>query len=199
MTKIDWAFVLFAAIGGALFFIRLTLFFLGGDADADVDVDVDIDVDVDVDVDVDGADGADDMDDSDVSFKVLSLQTVTAFLMMFGLTGLALRREAYLTEGWSVLGGIGVGTFSLLVVAKLMSWMKGMKSDGTMVMANAVGQDGSVYLTIQKGGIGKVRVTVQGRLKVFNAVAQDGKEIKTGERVTVLQVTPDNTLIVAKQ
>jgi hypothetical protein len=205
MTMIDWAFVFFAAIGGALFFIRLALFFMGGDADADVDVDVDIDVDMDVDMDVDGADGvdgahgADGMDDSDVSFKVLSLQTVTAFLMMFGLTGLALRREAYLAEGWSVLGSLVVGTIALLIVAKLMSWMKGMKSDGTMVMANAVGQDGSVYLTIREGGIGKVRVTVQGHLKVFNAAAKDGKEVKTGERVTVLEVTPDNTLIVAKQ
>ena len=191
MTTVDWLFVGLAAAGGALFFIRLALLFVGGDVDADMDIDVDVDADVDV--------GDAEFADSDISFRLLSLQAITAFVMMFGLTGLALRKQAELSEAWATLGGLAVGLIAMYVVAKIMAFMKGLQSDGTMVMANAVGQDGNVYLTIRTGSRGKVQATVQGRLMIFEAVSQDGQEIKTGERVKIVEVTGDNALVVVKQ
>ncbi len=188
MVTIDKVFVGFAIVGGSLFFVRLVLFFLGGDADADADLDLDLDV----------GEAGDGFEDADVSFRVLSLQTVTAFFMMFGLVGLALRKEANLGEAWSILGGTAGGAVAVWVVVKVMSLMKRLQSSGTLNMSNAVGQGGSVYLTIRADGIGKVRVTVQGHLKVFNAITEGQEEIKTGERVTVVKVTDDNTLVVKK-
>jgi len=193
METIDKLFAGFAIAGGALFVIRLGLMLIGGDGDFDGDMDVDIDVDADFDVDGGDFDAA---GDSDASFQLLSLQTVTAFIMMFGLGGLALRMEAQATVGWAILGASVVGFFAVFVIAKIMQWLRGLQSSGTLDMRNAVGEDGSVYLTIQAGDTGKVRVTVQERSMVVNAMARDGREIKTGERVRVVGLADQNTLVV---
>ena len=191
MQTIDRLFAGFAIAGGALFVVRLGLLLIGGDGDIDGDLDVDADFDVDVgDMDAVG--------DSYASFQVLSLQTVTAFMMMFGLAGLALRMEASATVGWAIIGASVAGGLAVLVIAKIMQWMKGLQSSGTLNMRNAMGEDGSVYLTIREGDTGKVRVTVQERAMVVNALAKDGGEIRTGERIKVVGLADQNTLIVER-
>ena len=59
--------------GGVVFVIMTVIQFFGGDMDIEGDVDVDV------------ASGT-----ADVSFKVISVHGLTAFFMIFGLTGLAL-------------------------------------------------------------------------------------------------------------
>lgn len=195
MTGVDKVFGGCAIVGGVLFFIRLALFFIGG---AELGADVDADVDVDVDADFDVGEGVEGVDESYASFKLFSFQSVAAFFMMFGLVGLALRKEANVVEAWAILGAVVAGVFSFWVIGKIISLMKRLQSSGTMNLANAIGQEGSVYLTVPADGVGKVRVTVQDHLKVFNAVSGKGEDIKTGEQVTVVSVTGGNTLVVEK-
>jgi len=195
MDAIDNVFAGCAIVGGALFFVRLVLFFFGGGAEADGDFDVS-DMDLDVDADVGDFDG--DTSDSDVSFRVLSLQTTTAFFMMFGLAGLALRKAAQMQVPGSLLGAVIAGGFAVWVIAKIMSMMMRLQSSGTINMAAAVGQEGAVYLTIPEGSMGKVQLTVDGRFRVMDAICQDGQVVSTGERVTVVGVNEDNTLVVTK-
>ncbi|KPK66133.1 MAG: hypothetical protein AMK73_00910 [Planctomycetes bacterium SM23_32] len=197
MTGVEKVFAGSAIVGGALFTVRLILLFIGGaEADTDFDADVDMDFDVDADLDVGDADVMEAGEGSYESFRLLSFQSVTAFFMMFGLVGLALLREARVEEAWAIIGAIVAGAFSFWVIAKIMVFMRGLQSSGTMNLANAVGQEGTVYLGIPADGVGKVRVTVQERLKVFNAVSGKGRPFKTGERIVVTGVSPDNTLIV---
>ena len=73
-----------------------------------------------------------------------------------------------------------------------------LQSDGTMQIHNAIGQNGSVYLTIPAKGSGQVRVAVQGSLKILNAVSKDGKKIATGENIQVVDISGSDTLIVEK-
>lgn len=197
---VDKVFLGFAIVGGALFCARLILFFVSGfgdvDTDADVDVDVDMDVDVDVDGDVGDADGA--LTDSDVSFRVFTFQAITAFFMMFGLVGWAMRKESQVRPAAAIGGAMLAGVFSMWLIAKVVSMMRGLQSRGTISMRNAIGERGSVYLTISAGGTGKARITVQGRLLVLNAVAKSGEEIKTGAHVQVVDLTADNVLVVEK-
>lgn len=179
MTAVEKLFVGFAIVGGALFCARLILFFVGGFGDADGD-----------------ADGG--LADSDVSFTVLTFQGVTAFFMMFGLTGLALSKEFNVRAATAIGGGMLVGVFAVWLIAKVMSMMRGLQSSGTIEMKNAIGEKGSIYLTIPPGGTGKARVTVQGRLLVLNALAKSGEEIKTGAQIEVVEITGDNVLVVEK-
>jgi hypothetical protein len=81
-----------ALIGTLFFVVRLGLMLVGGG-----DWDVDADVDADIDGDIDG-----DFDDSDHAFKVLSIQSITAFMMGFGWGGLG----GFKGAGWSVVNSV---------------------------------------------------------------------------------------------
>ena len=205
LEKVYWAF---AIIGGVLFFVRLALFLVGGalggdgDGDVDVDFDADIDVDFDADVDVDAGDAGDAAEgaaESDVSFRLISLQSIMAFFLMFGLVGLTLLKEADVGATLSLVGGVGAGCGAVWVVGKLVFLMMRLQSSGTIDLKEAAGQEGSVYLTIPAGGTGRVRVTVQGRLKVLNAVSESDEDLKTGAHVYVSWVRDDNVLVVEKR
>ena len=187
-SGLEKVYLLCALFGGVVFILRLILQFIGGDAG-------------DTDLDIDGVDGDMDFDggDTDYSFKVLSLQAITAFFMMFGLVGLAILKQGTLGAGFSLFGGLAAGSGTVWVLKKIFEAALNLQSSGTMnLKKNAIGVEGSVYLTIAEGEIGKVRVAVQNHLKVFNARAEDGNEIKTGEEIKVVNVIAGNILVVSK-
>ena len=188
IETIYWASTI---IGGSLFLFRLALFFIGGDF-GDSEFDMDGDFDADFDVEADHGEH-----DSGGSMKLLSLQGLTAFFMMFGLTGLALLKSD-VAEIWTIFGGAAVGLFTMWVIGSIFNFMRNLQSDGTLRIINAIGQEGSVYLTIPKGGSGQVRVSVQGALKIFDAVSESNEKIPTGGRVMVSNVINENTLVVNK-
>ncbi len=196
-TGLERIYLYCAIIGGMLFVVRLVLQFVGGDLG---DSDVDVDMEMDVDVDIDGIDG--DMDvhgDTDVSFKLLSFQAITAFFMMFGLVGLAVAKQGNLGATWSLFGAVAGGLVTVWIMKIIFEAAMKLQSSGTLdLKKNAIGQEGTVYLTIPADGPGKVRVAVQNHLKVFNARTKDGQEIKTGEEIKVVNVVSGNILVVSK-
>jgi membrane protein implicated in regulation of membrane protease activity len=204
-------------IGGTLFLLRTIMLLVGGglggddfdthfDGHVDAgfgDVHTDIgDVHTDFDTHFDGhVDTGLDAGLTDhaalASFKLLSMQGLTAFFMMFGLVGLALLR-ANLAVALTVIGGTAAGLFTVWVISILFSQMRRLQSEGTLDINNAVGQVGSVYLTIPKGGSGQIQVTVQGSLRMFDAISQDGKPIPTGQKIRVSAVVDGKTLSVTR-
>ncbi|MBN1535079.1 MAG: hypothetical protein JXA20_20590 [Spirochaetes bacterium] len=133
--------------------------------------------------------------ESDASFKLLTLQGIMGFLIMFGLTGYTVRAIAGGLV--SVAAGIVVGIASMWLMAKLFSLLMNLQSSGTIEMHNAVWQEGTVYLTIPPDGVGKVQVVVQGRLQEFEAVSDGKTELKPGDRVIVVHCK-GSTLVVHK-
>ena len=200
LSAIEKLFAFCAAIGGVLFMLRVVLMFMGaGETDADMDVDVDVDADLDVGAHVD-ADVADagEVGAADFSFKILSFQGLTAFFTMFGLVGLAMMRNSGLAAGWSLLGGCAAGLFSVWVVSWMFAFFKKMQHSGTINLKNAIGQEGTVYLKIPEGETGKARVSVQGRLGIFEAVSEDKSEIPSDAQIKVIDVVSGNVLVVRK-
>ncbi|MCB0221770.1 MAG: hypothetical protein KDH09_18885 [Chrysiogenetes bacterium] len=188
LSGLDQFFALCAAVGGALFVVQLFLqFVVGHDSDG---LDADFDGDVDADFDDGGHDGA------DKSFKLLSLQGMTAFFMMFGLVGLALHRQSLTTEPVAVAGGTLAGLGTTWIMGRLFNFMKGMQSSGTMKMSDAIGREGSVYLGIPEGGTGKVQVSVSGHLSTFDAISDNKSAIETGSAVRVVRVVNEHVLVV---
>ena len=203
LTWIETIYWVSTIIGGTLFVLRTIMMFVGGgleDADFDgdnIDTDFHTDFDSDINVDMDTHIDTDAVSSSDISFKLLSLQGLTAFFMMFGLVGLALFK-ANLHVLITLFGGTIAGLFSVWVLSWLFSKMKLLQSDGTISIKNAIGEKGSVYLTIPAKSSGQVQVTVQGALKIFDAITEDGKKLATGEQVKVVGVANNKTLIVEK-
>ena len=186
MGTLEYIFVVCAALGGALFLIRLILIFMGGDSEgADGDVDVGGDVEA-------GGDT-----DSDVSFSMLSLQGMSAMLLMFGLVGLLVHKAggpAYL----AIPLGLVSGVVMVWAMAKLIGSMMKLQSSGTIVMTNAVGAEGTVYLRIPAEGSGQVQITIQNRLMIFDAISEAKAELASGTPVKVERLVGGKTLSVKK-
>lgn len=204
----DWLELVFmgsAVIGGTLFLLRMGTMVVGGLDFGDHDIPHDIDGGMDgIDGDL-GGDLHGDLGDTgdvdhastDFSFKFLSLQGLTAFFMMFGLVGLALLRSNL----WPVIsigGGLFGGLFTVWIIGLIFTAMGKLQSSGTIQIKNAIGQQGSVYLNIPAAGSGQVQVAVQGSLKIFDAVSADKKKINTGEKIKVINVIDNKTLVVTK-
>jgi membrane protein implicated in regulation of membrane protease activity len=185
LSTVDRFFLICACIGGLLFIVRGVLQLFGGDTDVDADVDFG-------DMDVSDIGG-----DSDASFHILSLHGLTVFFLMFGLAGLTCSTTFEMSEPFAILGAFIVGILSFWIISKVMLLMTRMQSSGNVSLRNAIGQKGTVYLTIPKNGTGKVQIVVQKRLKVLDTVSDDKKEIKTGENVEVVDVL-NEVLIVKK-
>jgi hypothetical protein len=135
--------------------------------------------------------------DADISFKLMSVQGLTSFFMMFGLVGLALLK-AGLPVLLTVLGGMLAGLVTVAITGLIFTQMKRLQTEGTINIQNTIGTEGSVYLTVPKNGTGQVQIIVQGSLKIFDAVSKNKSVIATGEKVHVVGVAAGNTLIVEK-
>lgn len=183
-SGLELFFVICAVIGGGLFVVRFLIQLFGGShMGADTDLEV----------------GHADVDhvDADVSFKLLTLQGMTAFFMMFGLVGFAMLRESHASGGVALAGALASGIGTVWLIGTIFSSVKKLQSSGTVDNTGAIGEQGTVYLTIRTKGMGKVQVTMHGRPREFEAVAKDGAEIKTGERIRVLEV--NNSVVVVER
>lgn len=182
-------------IGGTLFLLRTIMLLSGGVFNpAGMDM-IDIDGDGipdDIDPSMDG-----DHVEADTSFKLLSMQGITAFFMMFGLVGLTLLR-ANLHVLITLFGGTIAGLFTVWVLGIIFSQMRRLQSDGTISIDNTIGQKGTVYLTIPATSSGQVQVAVQGSLKIFDAISKGKNKLATGTPIQVVDVADGKTLIVEK-
>jgi hypothetical protein len=78
--------------------------------------------------------------------------------------------------------------------------MSKLNDSGTLVMQNAIGAVGDVYISIpaQKKGLGKVQGKVQGALRTLEAMTEETDDIKTGSLIEVMDVINDQILLVKK-
>ncbi|MCL1894589.1 MAG: hypothetical protein FWG02_10250 [Holophagaceae bacterium] len=165
-------FLICAVIGSLGVLLRLVIQvfgFAGGDLDGDVG---------DVESHHTSADG----------FKIISIHGLSAFLMMFGLVGFALRRENHTSVFVSVLLGTTAGVFSVWIIARLFRVAIKLQSVGNLDINKAIGCPGMVYLQIPKSGEGRVVVNIGGRQREIDAVAVDGEEIVTGTPIVVVTI-----------
>lgn len=211
-TALDHIFLACAILGGLLFVVRVALQLLGGHGhDGDLDhAELDHgDVD---DGDLDHAE----VDDGDLDhgaqvhhgdaaeaflagdIKLLTLQGIMSFLVMFGLVGLALSRQSEFGAFFSLLGALVAGTAIMWVNAKLIMLAHRLQSSGTVSNTAAIGQEGTTYLTIPAGGVGKIQVSFKNRLREFEAKSHGGEAIKTGERVRVVAVEDGRVMVVER-
>lgn len=183
LTGLEIFFLVSAAIGGGIFFVRLVIQLAGGVGDADAEIEP----------------GHGDVEhaDADASFKLLSLQGLTAFFMMFGLVGFALLRGSDVNDAIAVAGAVGAGLFTVWIIGRIFTLVKGLQSSGTVETASFLGAKGSVYLTIPPQGTGKVHLVLNGRLREYPAVSRDQAEIRTGVPIVVVQVS-GNVVVVER-
>jgi membrane protein implicated in regulation of membrane protease activity len=184
-----------ATVGGIFFFVRLVIQFMGIDHGVDSGVDSGADSGADS-----GGDIGHDFEhhaDSDTGFRILTLQGMTSFFMMFGLVGLALYRQSRMGSLISVIGAGAAGLATVWVIDRLFKGARKLQSSGTLDNESAIGGEGKVYVTIPKDGTGSVLVDFKNHHREFDAVSKDKQEIRTGERVKVVWV--DGRVLVVEK
>jgi membrane protein implicated in regulation of membrane protease activity len=181
MNVFEIFFLICAIVGGFFVVVRLIMQYVGAVDDFDT-------TDIDGEIDADHA-------DSDVGFKLLSMHSMTSFLMMFGLVGLALYRQSGVGFFLSIVGATLAGMVSVYIIGRLFALFASMQSSGTLSTTKAVGSTGTVYLTIPADGTGRVTINFNNHLREFDATAKSGTELPTGTPIKVVQVNA-NILVV---
>lgn len=192
-------FTIPAVVATVFFVIRLAMSFFGADLDLGHDA---LNVGLDI-LDTDPSDLDAIHSDPAAAFQWLSIQSLAAFIMGFGWGGLAAFRGSGWSPFMSVLVGVGVGAGMVWVLGALMKSIYRLQVSGNIAMDSTIGIEGDVYLSIPstdsaKGsGLGKVRLVVDRRQRLYNAVSDAG-DIPTHARVRVLRVNSDNSLTVTR-
>ena len=175
--QVLWGLAVFSTV----FFLLQTVFtFLGLDQDGDLGE----------------ADAETESPDDLTGFRYFSVRNMVAFFLGFSWVALSCRQfgiPVFLAALAGMLGGIGFVAASFYVMQTLAR----LKSDGTLVLENAVGKEARVSLTVpgERQGRGKVMVALQGRLVELEAETE-GPALKRNQRVFVLQILDGNSLLV---
>ncbi|PKL18261.1 MAG: hypothetical protein CVV49_06665 [Spirochaetae bacterium HGW-Spirochaetae-5] len=192
---LNWIFLISAVLGGSLFIARIILMLFGmGDGADTPDAGHDFHPDMDTGVHH-GESGH--SDNSDSSFKILSLQGIMGFFLMFGAVGFTMNRIALSGAFFSVTAAVTTGFITMWLTAKLLKVLLSLQSDGTVEIYNAIGKEGTVYQRILPGSTGKVQIVVQNRLVEYEAMSRKGDELPTGTPVMATYYK-GNILIVEK-
>ncbi len=176
--KVYWVIALTSSV---IFLILLVLTLMGGDVDDLGDVDTEVD------------------GDTGIGFQFLTFKNLIGFLTIFGWSGISFLAYDFSKSG--VVGGsVFCGLLMMLAMASLFYYLTKMDHDGSLVLSNAVGSTGEVYLSIgpNRSKLGKVQINVQGSLRDLEAMTDSNTELLQGDIITVTEVTKNGVLIVNK-
>lgn len=131
------------------------------------------------------------------ALRLFTLRSIIAFFSIGGWMGVA-------AVSWNVptimvfLLAFFAGWVALYFVACSIRAALRMQQSGNIILENAVGKIGEVYIPIppSKSGFGKVNVIVQDRLSEFDAITHSDRELKTGENITVIGIASEGVLLV---
>lgn len=168
-----------AVVGSIIFIIQMVLTMIGMDS-------------TDTDVDFDGADTM----DLGGGISLFSIKNFVNFIVGFGWAGVCFSgaiKNMWLLTFIAVLVGIGF----VLMFFFIKKQTKKLEHNGAFNIEDCVGRTVDVYLRIpaQKGGKGKVQVSLNGSIQEFDAMTE-GEAFSSGQKVTVAGVIDGSTLLV---
>lgn len=128
---------------------------------------------------------------------VLSTRTITAFFFGFGWAGVI-----SIEAGFSYLAAIfiasAVGLALLFAIYLLMRALYSLSDQGNLDYKNAIGQVGTVYVTVPpaRAGGGQVEILIQGRLHTISCLTAHPTLLSPGSKIKVTGLIDQGTLEV---
>lgn len=137
---------------------------------------------------------------SEALFRLFSVNSLLAFFMMLGWTGLTCYKQFNMSPSISWLIGTAVGILCMYITATLFAMSRKLASSGSAFkVADTVGLKAQVYQQIPAGGKGRVQVNVAGGLtRELDAVSAGGEAIASFTTVEIVGAVDDNTVRVKK-
>ena len=130
-------------------------------------------------------------------FSVVSFRTLVAAATFFGLAGLA-SQSAEMSSAAQVVIAIACGVAAMYGTHWTIRQFNRLGEDGTVRIHRAVGQKGTVYLTIPPAhsASGKVQIKIQDRLMEYEAVTDCDTVLSTGAQIVVVAIEGGSRLKV---
>lgn len=180
-NSIDFQTILFAVacLSTFLFVLKLILFMSGG-GDSEIDTDFSS------------------IEDSDVSFNFLSIQSILAFFMGFGWSGVAAIHQFGLSVGVSLVIAVLVGLFFMFVSAYLMRLTKKLNKIVKVDYNDLKGQVAKTYTAFAPNGKGQIQVALNKRLSIMEATNASDEKLPAFTDVTVTKVEQNIIYIIKK-
>ena len=152
-----------------------------------------------LDGDMDFDSGDFDSVDHDSGLGIFSFRGINAFFVGFGWTGAVCILRGLSLPVSTVLALV-VGLALMMLIFVMMRSMMRLQASGTLDYGNAVGQMGTVYVTIPPAdsGSGQVETMIQGRLVTAEAIQRGDAAMKPGSKVKVVERIGTSTLVVEK-
>lgn len=163
-------------------FIMITTF-IGGDVDGDIaDADVEID------------------SDAGIGFQFITFKNLVGFFSIFAWVGLACIKSDFSQTATLIIAFLS-GLAMMFVMGSIYYLLSKMVDDGTLVVKNAVGRLGEVYMNIppKNEGIGKIQISIQGAMREMDAITNEDEMLKMGTVVKVTEVIDGHILLVTKK
>ena len=141
--------------------------------------------------------GGEDLDAG--TFKWLSIQAITGFLMMFGWIGLTCKKEFHLSLALTIILALFGGFISIFAIGSIFRFAQKLKSSGTVFrVEDAIGKEATVYHRIPKIGSGKITLTLNSLSYEIDAISQNGAEIPSFAQVQIIKKIDEKTVLVTR-
>ena len=136
--------------------------------------------------------------DSDAAFRLLSLNSISAFVMMFGWVGLAASFEHKLSVFASLACAFSGGLLMMAATSYLFVLARKVACEGAEFQVEQVtGKIAKVYMRIPCGGKGKVHITVNGLLRELDAQSNLPEPIESFTSVLITGTLGPSLVIVS--
>lgn len=138
---------------------------------------------------------ADDLAAGQVTYSLVTIRSIIAFGTLFSWAS-----AIFLASGYNImvalLIGLIWGALGMFLVSFALYKLVQMQEIGTRSTANAIGEEGIVYINIPAKGSGQVRVICDGAVSFINATSKTGAPISAGSKVRVVGLADERTLEV---
>ena len=178
--KILWCIAIASSL---IFIVETVLTFIGADMDFDADADFDV------------PDGA---FEGDPSMNLYTFRNLVNFLLGMSWTAILLKEQVASKVLLMVIAFVA-GAILVAAVMMMFKWLSKMQQSGNIdLMKDAEGCNGKVYLTIpaERGGTGKVQITINGAVREYDAMTDSEQDLKTGKAIKVVEAIDNSTLLV---
>lgn len=192
LTSLQKFFYLVSIPSTIILVLQFILSFIGigdgGEVDMDVDTDLEL-TDTDVSPSVEIAD-----------FRFVTFRGIIAFLSIFGWVGVVLSYGNMNIAGILIISTIS-GFLAMAFVAYLFYAVSKLQSSGNLDYKKSIEGYAEVYIPIpaSNDGVGKIQVTVSGRLIEAEAITHGNALLKTGDLVRVVDVFNETIFVVEKE
>lgn len=163
--------------GGVMVILLLISIFAGLEIGGDLDVDGDTDV----------------TDASDGSFGII--KTLLTFISVGAFTA----RAILLNTSWSwpiaIFSSLAAGFLAVLLLTWFFRWLLRNQEEGNWHLWQAEGKTGVVHVPIPSDGRGRVMVRIDDAQREIIAQSQDGKPLKTHDKVMILEAKESYVIV----